>query len=132
MTCSPGDAGHVLLVDDDAVNRTVARALLEKQGFRISEAADGEEGLRQLAAKNDYSLMVLDLDMPRMGGREVLAAVRGQVATAGLPVVVLTGTQDPDAEMELMRDGADDYIRKPIDPPRFLARVSAALRRARG
>lgn len=128
----PGDAGHVLLVDDDAVNRTVARALLEKQGFRISEAADGEEGLRQLAAKNDYSLMVLDLDMPRMGGREVLAAVRGQVATAGLPVVVLTGTQDPDAEMELMRDGADDYIRKPIDPPRFIARVSAALRRARG
>jgi Tfp pilus assembly pilus retraction ATPase PilT/CheY-like chemotaxis protein len=128
----PNEAGHILLVDDDAVNRTMARALLEKQGFRISEAADGEKALQQLDACSDYSLMVLDLDMPRMGGREVLAAVRGRVATAGLPVVVLTGTQDPDAEIEVMRGGADDYIRKPIDPPRFIARVSAALRRARG
>ena len=128
----PGEGRHILLVDDDAVNRTMARALLEKEGYRISEAGDGEAALRRLDAGNDYCLMVLDLDMPRMGGREVLAEVRGRVATAGLPVVVLTGTRDPDAEMEVMRGGADDYIRKPIDPPRFIARVSAALRRARG
>jgi two-component system response regulator len=76
--------------------------------------------------------MLLDLDMRMLGGREVLRAVRASVATGGLPVVVLTGTTDPGAEIELMEQGADDYIRKPIDAPLFLTRVKAALRRARG
>ena len=76
--------------------------------------------------------MVLDLDMPLLGGREVLRAIRQSLATAGLPVVVLTGTPDPEAEVELMEEGADDYIRKPIDPPRFQSRIKAAVRRARG
>ncbi|MEK7380161.1 MAG: response regulator, partial [Gemmatimonadota bacterium] len=76
--------------------------------------------------------MVLDLDMPKMGGREVLQHVRGTMSTAGLPVVVLTGTNDKDAEIELMDAGADDYIRKPLDPPRFVTRLKAALRRAAG
>ncbi len=128
----PSEQGHVLVVDDDAVNRAVARALLEKNGFRVSETCDGDGAIALLDARNDYSLMVLDLDMPRVGGREVLASVRNSVATAGLPVVVLTGTKDCDAEIELMRAGADDYIRKPIDPPRFMARIAAALRRAKG
>ena len=76
--------------------------------------------------------MVLDLDMPVLGGREVLRSVRSSASTAGLPVVVLTGTPDAGAEIELMEQGADDYIRKPIDPPRFVTRIRAALRRARG
>jgi DNA-binding response OmpR family regulator len=95
-------------------------------------AADGSEALVYLARGEYFDLLVLDLDMPMLGGREVLRAVRGAVSTAGLPVVVLTGTQDPGAEVELMEQGADDYIRKPIDPPRFLTRVRAALRRGRG
>jgi DNA-binding response OmpR family regulator len=106
--------------------------LLEKEGYSVSEAADGSEALVFLARGEAFDLMVLDLDMPMLGGREVLRAVRGSVSTAGLPVVVLTGTQDPAAEIDLMEQGADDYIRKPIDPPRFLTRVKATLRRARG
>ncbi len=51
------------------------------------------------------------------------------MATVGLPVIVLTGTTDPDAELTLMEEGADDYIRKPFDPRRFMIRVKAALRR---
>jgi DNA-binding response OmpR family regulator len=74
--------------------------------------------------------MVLDLEMPRMSGREVLKEIRGNMATVGLPVIVLTGTTEPDAELTLMEEGADDYIRKPFDPKRLLARVKAALRRA--
>jgi len=74
--------------------------------------------------------MVLDLDMPGMGGREVLTRVRKTVATAGLPVLVLTGSSSEDLEAQLMDDGADDYIRKPFEPGRFVARVKAALRRA--
>lgn len=76
--------------------------------------------------------MVLDLDMPVLGGREVLARVRKSVATAGLPILVLTGSGSDDLEALLMEEGADDYIQKPLDPARFVARVKAALRRAGG
>lgn len=126
------EAPHVLVVDDDGASRAIARGLLEKEGYRVSEAADGSEGLVMLARGEAFDLMVLDLDMPTLGGRETLRAVRGSVSTAGLPIVVLTGTQDPRAEIELMEQGADDYIHKPIDPPRFVTRVKATLRRAGG
>jgi type II secretory ATPase GspE/PulE/Tfp pilus assembly ATPase PilB-like protein/ActR/RegA family two-component response regulator len=125
-------APHVLVVDDDGASRAIARGLLEREGYRVSEAADGSEGLVLLARGETFDLMVLDLDMPTLGGRETLRAVRGSVSTAGLPIVVLTGTRDPRAEIELMEQGADDYIHKPIDPPRFVTRVKATLRRAGG
>ncbi len=123
---------HVLLVDDDAVIRAMARALLEKQGFRVSEAEDGAEAVKLLGTGVLYDLIVLDVDMPRLNGRETLHRIRESVATAGIPVIVLTGTSDPEMEIHLITEGADDYIRKPIDPPRFMARVSATLRRAAG
>ena len=123
---------HVLLVDDDAVTRTLAKSLLKKSGFRVSEAADGPGALQLLENQPDFALMVLDLEMPTMGGREVLARVRKSVATMGLPVLVLTGSGSEELEAQIMDEGADDYIRKPLDPTRFVARVKAALRRARG
>jgi DNA-binding response OmpR family regulator len=125
-------APRVLVVDDDPATRNIARSLLNKDGYRVAEAVDGSEALVYLARGDAIDLMVLDLDMPVLGGREVLRAVRASVSTAGLPIVVLTGTPDPGAEIEVMEQGADDYIRKPIDPPRFLTRIKAALRRARG
>jgi type II secretory ATPase GspE/PulE/Tfp pilus assembly ATPase PilB-like protein/ActR/RegA family two-component response regulator len=124
------DQLHVLVVDDDAVIRRIARGLLEKNNFRVSEVADGSAALEHLAASPDYDLVVLDLNMPKVGGREVLRSVRGSTTTVGLPVVVLTGSEVADEEVALMEEGADDYIRKPIDPPRFVARIKAALRRA--
>ena len=123
-------AQHVLLVDDDAVSRTLGRTLLEKVHYRVTEAGDGVAALERLRAADAVSVMVLDLDMPRMNGRQVLEQVRRSPATAKLPVIVLTGSDALDTEIELMDRGADDYIRKPIDPPRFVARVRAALRRA--
>jgi CheY-like chemotaxis protein len=121
---------HVLIVEDDAVTRQTADALLTSNGFVVSEAADGIEALEQLEASPDISLMVLDLTMPRMGGQEVLRRVRGAVRTSNLPVVVLTGATDEKTEVEMIEAGADDYVRKPLDPVRFVARVKAALRRS--
>ncbi|HYU33551.1 MAG TPA: ATPase, T2SS/T4P/T4SS family [Thermoanaerobaculia bacterium] len=121
---------HVLVVDDDAVSRTLAKAVLEKNGFQVAEAIDGVAALEHLEVYRNVQLMVLDLDMPHLGGLEVLARVRRAVATATLPVVVLTGTMDEEAEVAAIERGADDYVRKPLDPPRFVARVKAALRRA--
>jgi type II secretory ATPase GspE/PulE/Tfp pilus assembly ATPase PilB-like protein/CheY-like chemotaxis protein len=121
---------QALLVDDDGVVRTMARALLEKQGFAVAEATDGVTALERLSGGAVPDVVVLDLDMPRLGGREVLRRLRAEVATAGLPIIVLTGSDTEGLEVDLMEEGADDYIRKPIDPPRFIARVRAALRRA--
>ena len=123
-------APPILLVDDDGANRTIAKALLESDKHRVVEAKDGVEAMELLQSGRAFSLVVLDLEMPRMGGREVLKEIRGSMATVGLPVIVLTGTTDPDAELTLMEEGADDYIRKPFDPRRFMIRVKAALRRA--
>ncbi|MDH5804079.1 MAG: response regulator transcription factor [Gemmatimonadota bacterium] len=119
-----------MVVDDDGVVRTVARALLEREGYVVTEAADGSEALALVSKGAKWDLMILDLDMPEVNGRQVLERVRSSVGTAATPVIVLTGSTDPSTEIELMEQGADDYIRKPIDPPRFAARVKAALRRA--
>ncbi len=128
----PLDQVHVLIVDDDSVIRAATRALLEAGGYRVSEVEDGTEAVRFFENGGHASLMVLDLDMPRLGGRAVLRHVRSQVRTMGLPVIVLTGTVDPKAEVELLEQGADDYIRKPIDPPSFMIRVKSTLRRSGG
>ena len=73
--------------------------------------------------------MILDVDMPRVGGEEVLQRVRSSVRTAGLPIIVLTGSDTPEMEVQLMELGADDYLRKPLEPSRFVARIKAVLRR---
>ncbi len=125
-----GGPPAILLVDDDGANRTIAKALLESEGHRVVEAEDGVEAMEYLQSGDAFSLMVLDLEMPRKDGREVLKETRASIATVGLPVIILTGTTDPDAELTLMEAGADDYIRKPFDPRRFMIRVKAALRRA--
>ncbi len=122
---------HILVVDDDPEDRLLVRTMLRKNGYRVSEAGDGDEALDLIAKHGSFSLVVLDLEMPRLDGRVVLQRLRSSVSTAGLPVVVLTGSTNPEDEYQLMENGADDYLRKPIDPPRFMARVKAALRRAR-
>ena len=121
---------HVLLTDDDGANRIIARALLEAQQYRVTEACDGQEAMERLASGELFDLVVLDLDMPRKGGREVLHALRADVASAGIPVVILTGSSDAELEAALLEEGADDYIRKPFDPRRFVSRVKATLRRS--
>ncbi|MBI3792506.1 MAG: Flp pilus assembly complex ATPase component TadA [Gemmatimonadetes bacterium] len=123
---------HVLVVDDDGANRMIARALLMSEKFEVTEATDGAEALALLRTGAMFDLVVLDLDMPKVNGREVLHALRADVASAGIPTIILTGTSDAELESSLLDEGADDYIRKPFDPRRFLGRVKATLRRSRG
>jgi len=129
---SPEVQPHVLVVDDDGTARTIARAVLQKAGYMVSEASDGTEALALLKLGIGFDLMVLDVDMPKVGGPAVLREVRQATATVGLPVIVLTGNTDPETEVELLELGADDFIRKPLDPPSFGLRVQAVLRRAKG
>ena len=131
----PEDRGgpHVLVVDDDTDMRMLLRSALEGRGFRVSEAEDGTDALLALARTDDaIHLVTLDLQMKELHGLETLRRMRTSVRTAHIPVIVATGSQDSAVEMELFTAGADDYVVKPIDPPRFVLRVLAVLRRRGG
>lgn len=125
----PGPVG-VLVVDDEPSARVLVRALLEKRGFDTVEAADGLEALDVIRRHEHIGLAVVDLNMPRMDGLELIWELRDARAWARLPVIVVTGEKDEILETQIMEEGADDYIRKPVDPRLFLARVEATLRRA--
>jgi type II secretory ATPase GspE/PulE/Tfp pilus assembly ATPase PilB-like protein/CheY-like chemotaxis protein len=121
---------RILVADDDAVAREVAVGVLQAAGFVVDQAIDGQAALDMLAHDSRYSLVTLDLDMPRVDGRTVLRRLRSAAATSGLPIIMLTGNDSEETEIALMNEGADDYLRKPLDPARFIARVRAVLRRA--
>ncbi len=121
---------RILLVDDDEDARLLMRTLLERDGCDVQEAEDGHRALDILKDDPDYNLVILDLAMPGLDGREVLQQIRGSVETGALPVLIRTGTGSEAIEAELLEAGADDYVEKSVDADRFLARVHAVLRRA--
>jgi len=121
---------RILLVDDDADARALMRSILEKDAYEVEEAEDGHRALEILSGDPDYHLVVLDLTMPGLDGRQVLDLIRGSVTTSALPVLIRTGTGSDKIEAEMLEAGADDYVTKTVEPERFLARVHAVLRRA--
>ncbi len=121
---------RVLVVDDDEDARLLVRTVMQKQGFEVTEAKDGFQALEILKIDPEYSVVILDLLMPGMNGREVLQKIRSAVDTAALPVLIRTGTGTERDETELLMAGADDFIPKTADPSRLLARVQAVLRRS--
>jgi type IV pilus assembly protein PilB len=127
----PAAVPAILVVDDDAVQRSVARHVLEAAGFRVDDVADGEQALARIRSGPPCGLVVLDFTMPGLDGLEVLTQLRTSPATAALPVVVVTAKEDDALEARLIDAGADDYVRKPFAASRFVARVKAALRRAK-
>jgi len=118
---------HVLIVDDDCVTRRLVWSILAKEDYRVVEASDGVEALERVSAGTPLILILLDLDMPRLGGRDVLKRLKSSAATASIPIIVLTGSPEEGDEAALMEDGADDYIRKPLEPARFIARIKGVL-----
>jgi two-component system response regulator ResD len=117
-------------VDDDEEARLLMRSLLERDGYDVDEAEDGYKALDILKEDREYALVILDLAMPGLDGRQVLDQIRGSVDTAALPVLIRTGTGSDALEAELLEAGADDYVEKSMDANRFMARVHAVLRRA--
>jgi two-component system OmpR family response regulator len=132
QTGSPpeNEVPRILVVEDEPVVREIAVTILRNNGFKVDQAVDGQAALDILSHDNGYSLVTLDLGLPKIDGRDLLRQLRSAVATATIPVIILTGAEDEATEVELMDQGADDYLRKPLDPARFIARVKAVLRRA--
>ncbi|SDZ36598.1 DNA-binding response regulator, OmpR family, contains REC and winged-helix (wHTH) domain [Saccharopolyspora shandongensis] len=121
------EARRVLVVDDDHAVRDVLRRYLERSGYEVDLAEDGETALR-LFAEREPDLVVLDLMLPGVGGLEVCRRVRdrGQV-----PVVMLTAQGEESDRVLGLEIGADDYVVKPFSPRELVLRVGSVLRRSR-
>lgn len=116
----------ILVVDDEENIRELCRMYLEREGFRVATASDGDEGLRLI--KNDQpALVVLDLMLPGLDGFEVCRRVR---QFSDVPILMLTARDDDIDKIVGLEVGADDYLTKPFNPREMVARVKAILRRS--
>jgi DNA-binding response OmpR family regulator len=118
--------GRVLLVEDDADLGAMVRTHLERAGYRVAWARDGDVAIAE--SPDDYDLVVLDLMLPGAYGLDVLKNLRRR---SGVPVLVLSARNETPDKVRALQLGADDYVTKPFWPEELLARVSARLRRPR-
>ncbi|WP_181168228.1 PP2C family protein-serine/threonine phosphatase [Cognatiluteimonas lumbrici] len=125
-----GDTGHILVVDDNEMNRDVLSRRLLRQGHTVDMAVDGREALGMLEA-GDYDLVLLDIMMPVMNGFELLERLRGDDRFRHLPIVMISALDDADSITKAIGMGADDHLPKPFNPQILRARVGASLARKR-
>ena len=116
---------NILIVDDEPDIREIIRYNLEKEGFAITEAVDGNDALDKLS--KDLDLAILDIMMPGKDGYDVCRKIREQGNT--LPIVFLTAMDREFDEVKGLEVGADDYVRKPFSPKMLIARINAIFRR---
>jgi DNA-binding response OmpR family regulator len=119
---------RILVVEDDHHIAQLLRAYLERDGYGVEVAQDGREGLR-LFGESQPDLVILDLMLPGLHGRDVCRAIRTRSAT---PILMLTALDDERDVVEGLDLGADDYITKPFKPAVLMARVRSILRRSSG
>lgn len=108
--------GVILVVDDDAINRLVARVLLETRGYVVIEAEDGEAAVSAFRAdRGAIGMVLMDLDMPGMGGLAATRAIRATAPRgATVPIVALTRYSDPDSRRQCFDAGMNGFLPKPI------------------
>ena len=118
----------ILLVDDETAITDNLAPFLARSGFEVMVASNGEEALQKVAAGHP-DLLVLDVLMPRLDGREVLRQLRQ--GGNWIPILLLTQIGEAGERAMALEEGADDYLNKPFDPHELVARIRAVLRRAR-
>jgi PleD family two-component response regulator len=117
----------VLVAEDSLVIRAVLVEQLQSRGYRVVEAADGEQALAACSRERP-DVVLLDVEMPQLDGHAVLARIKADRLLADIPVVFVTSRVTTDDVVEGLRLGAHDYLRKPFEPSELLARVHAAVR----
>jgi two-component system KDP operon response regulator KdpE len=118
----------VLVVDDEPSMRRALRATLSAGGFTVEEARNGEEAI-DLVSRSPVSLVLLDCNMPGMGGVEACRRIRALVPNAGIVMITIRDMEDD--KIEALEAGADDYVTKPFLVRELIARLQAVLRRIR-
>lgn len=115
----------ILLVEDDSGIGNMLVSLLTQNGYAVSRADSGTDAIL-LIEKNAYDLVLLDLMLPGMNGKEVLVRIR---RSSGVPVIAVSEEDDTSTKVQVLKSGADDYVTKPFHPDELLARMEALLRR---
>lgn len=121
-----GAARKILLVDDEPSLQKMLQHVLEREGFNVEIAADGEEALEKFA-KFEPHLIILDIMLPKLDGTEVCRRIRSK---SDVPILMLTAKDDEVDRVVGLELGADDYVTKPFAPRELVARVRAIMRRA--
>ena len=116
----------ILVVDDESRMRKLVRDFLEREGFRVIEAADGLEAMERFYEDKEIALLILDVMMPHMDGWQVCREVR---QSSKVPIIMLTARSEERDELQGFELGVDEYISKPFSPKILVARVEAVLRR---
>ena len=120
---------RVLVVEDDPDIAQLVTRYLEKAGFSADMVANGREALAAITAKPP-DVLILDLMLPQVDGLEICRVVRGNKATAAIPIIMLTARSEESDRIVGLEIGADDYLGKPFSPNELVARVRALVRRA--
>jgi len=121
----------ILLVEDNEMNRDMLSRRLERKGFEVVMAADGQQGI-DLAMSEDPDLILMDMDLPIVDGWEATRRVKAGESTRGIPVIALTAHAMVGDRDKAMAAGCDDYDTKPIDFPRLLGKIETLLGSAAG
>ena len=127
---SPDDdkTGHILVVDDNRLNRLKLSHVLQQQGYSVEQAENGQQALDMLQAEA-FDVVLLDIMMPEMDGHEVLARMKADKHLREIPVIVISAVDEVDSAVRCIEMGAEDYIPKPFNPVFLRARLKASLRR---
>jgi len=120
----------ILVVDDDPTLRMLIRATLEKSGFRVEEAEDGEEALRQFI-KHQPAVILMDVEMPKLNGYEACKRIRADAVGAHIPILMVTGLEDIESVNRAYSAGATDFLAKPLNWSLISHRVRYVLRASR-
>jgi DNA-binding response OmpR family regulator len=120
----------VLVVDDDPVILRLLQVNFDLEGIKVTTAVDGEEGLARVRSDRP-DVVISDIMMPKVNGLELLASLRSDPATAGVPVILLSAKAQVADVQRGLELGADDYITKPFDPLELIDRVYKVLAKSR-
>jgi len=121
---------YILVMEDEDALATLLQYNLEKEGYDVVVAADGEEGLVQIDERQP-DLVLLDWMLPKVSGIEVCRRIRGRPETRNLPIIMLTARGEESDRVRGLDTGADDYLTKPFSMTELIARIRAVLRRIR-
>ena len=127
---SAHEPGHLLIVDDNKVNRILLVRGLEQQGHTTETAENGRQGLEMIRNGN-YDLILLDIEMPEMNGFQVLEACVQDVELRNIPIIMTSSLDELDSVVKCIELGAEDYLHKPVNPILLRARVNASLEKKR-
>lgn len=122
------EMGHILVVDDDPLNRKLLTGSLERDGHRATPAPDGSAALAAIV-EDTPDVVLLDIEMPRMDGMELLRRIKDEPSTRHLPVIMISGVEDTERLLRSLEMGAEDFLPKPVDPAILRARINAGLNR---